>query len=123
MHLARTRNRRSTEIEESQGALFQSPQTIEQKPDAWFCIKSGLAFMPNSYLQSAGYTIPDDISIICLTKQNSHAWRSHRLTNVATNLEFMGQLAIRTLIHHINHPDETDHPSTDCTRVGIFGGR
>ena len=29
-----------------------------------------------------------------------------QLTNIATDLQFMGQLAIRTLVHRIAHPQE-----------------
>ncbi|MGX7700997.1 MULTISPECIES: substrate-binding domain-containing protein [Enterococcus] len=62
--------------------------------------------MLNSYLQSAGYTISDDISIIFFDETEFTRMVIPRLTNVANNLEFMSQLAIRTLLHRINHPDE-----------------
>lgn len=110
-----------TEIEESQGALFSRLKSIEQMPDAWFCVNSGLAFMLNSYLQSAGYTIPDDISIICFDETEFTRMAIPRLTNVATNLEFMGQLAIRTLLHRINHPDEPIIHQQIVPELNIWG--
>ncbi|MGM0125678.1 LacI family transcriptional regulator [Enterococcus sp. AZ194] len=95
-----------TEIEESQGALFSRLKNVKEMPDAWFCANSGLAFMLNSYLQSAGYIIPDDISIICFDETEFTRMAVPQLTNVATNLDFMGQLAVRTLVHRITHPNE-----------------
>ena len=95
-----------TEIEESQGALFNSLKNIKQMPDAWFCVNSGLAFMLNSYLQSSGYTIPKDISVICFDETEFTRMAIPQLTNIATDLQFMGQLAIRTLVHRIAHPQE-----------------
>ena len=95
-----------TEIEESQGALFSSLKNINQMPDAWFCVNSGLAFMLNSYLQSSGYTIPEDISVICFDETEFTRMAIPQLTNIATDLQFMGQLAVRTLVHRIAHPQE-----------------
>jgi LacI family transcriptional regulator len=95
-----------TEIEESQGALFNILKTIQEMPDAWFCVNSGLAFMLNSYLQSSGYTIPKDISIICFDETEFTRMAIPQLTNVATDLQFMGQLAVRTLIHRIKYQHE-----------------
>lgn len=95
-----------TEIEESQGALFSQLKNIETMPEAWFCVNSGLAFMLNNYLQSSGYLIPNDISIICFDETEFTRMSVPQLTNVATDLQFMGKLAIRTLLHRISHPNE-----------------
>ena len=90
-------------------------------PDAWFCVNSGLSFYAQQLSQSAGYTIPDDISIICFDETEFTRMAIPRLTNVATNLEFMGQLAIRTLITPHQSPRRTNHPSADRTGVEYLG--
>lgn len=93
-----------TQIEETQGALFNKLKNIEQMPDAWFCVNSGLAFMLNSYLQSAGYTIPEDISIICYDDTEFTRVAVPPITNVATDLQFMGKLSVQTLLARILEP-------------------
>ncbi|MEG3031630.1 MAG: LacI family DNA-binding transcriptional regulator [Enterococcus sp.] len=93
-----------TQIEETQGALFNKLKSIETMPDAWFCVNSGLAFMLNSYLQSAGYTIPEDISIICYDDTEFTRMAVPPITNVATDLHFMGQLAVNSLMKRITNP-------------------
>lgn len=93
-----------TEIEESQGSLFNRLKEVKKMPDAWFCVNSGLAFMLTSYLQSNGYTIPEDISIICYDETEFTRMAQPPITNVATNLDYMGQLAVRRLIERIADP-------------------
>lgn len=95
-----------TQIEESQGALFERLKKIEQMPEAWFCVNSGLAFMLNSYLQSAGFIIPDDISILCFDETEFTRMAVPQITNIATNLDYMGKLAVKTLLNRINAPEE-----------------
>lgn len=95
-----------TQIEETQGDLFNKLKQVKQMPDAWFCVNSGLAFMLNSYLQAAGYTIPDDISIICFDDTEFTRMSVPTITNVATDLDFMGKYAVDTLLHRIKHPKE-----------------
>ncbi|OTN75478.1 hypothetical protein A5886_000548 [Enterococcus sp. 8G7_MSG3316] len=90
-----------TEIEESQGALFNKLKQIPEMPEAWFCVNSGLAFMVNSFLQSAGYTIPEDISLLCFDDTEFTRTAISPITNVATDLHYMGSLAVRTLIKRI----------------------
>lgn len=86
-----------TEIEESQGALYTRLKLVKHMPDAWFCVNSGLAFMLTSYLQANGYTIPQDISIICYDDTEFTRMAQPAITNVSTNLRYMGELAIETL--------------------------
>lgn len=96
-----------TAIEETQGALFNRLKKIDSMPDAWFCVNSGLAFMLNTYLQSNGYTIPKDISIICFDNTEFTRLAQPTITNVATDLEYMGKTSVSTLInriHSANHP-------------------
>ena len=52
-------------------------------------VNSGLAFMLNSYLQSSGYTIPKDISVICFDETEFTRMAIPQLTNIATDLQFI----------------------------------
>ncbi|KPG70626.1 substrate-binding domain-containing protein [Enterococcus sp. RIT-PI-f] len=90
-----------TEIEESQGALFHILKQLDTMPEAWFCVNSGLAFMVNTFLQTAGYTIPNDISILCFDDTEFTRTAIPQITNVATDLHHMGKLTVRTLIKRI----------------------
>ncbi|MHC5227051.1 LacI family DNA-binding transcriptional regulator [Enterococcus sp. LJL99] len=90
-----------TAIEESQGALFERLKQVKEMPDAWFCVNSGLAFMLNTYLQSNGYIIPDDCSIICFDDTEFTRMAQPAITNVATDLNYMGELAMETLVERI----------------------
>lgn len=90
-----------TEIEESQGALFNILKQIPVMPKAWFCVNSGLAFMVNSFLQSAGYTIPEDISILCFDDTEFTRSAVPQITNISTDLNYMGKLTVKTLIKRI----------------------
>lgn len=92
-----------TEIEESQGALFTKLNQLKTQPDAWFCANSGLAFMLNSYLQSKGLVIPKDIAIICFDNTEFTRMSQPKITNVATDLTFMGELAVETLQERMNN--------------------
>ncbi|MGY3748793.1 LacI family DNA-binding transcriptional regulator [Vagococcus acidifermentans] len=103
-HITRDKNIEITEIEESQGALFNSLKNVQSMPEAWFCVNSGLAFMLNSYLQSEGYIIPDDISIICFDDTEFTRMAQPTLSNVATDLSYMGELAVSTMIDRIKFP-------------------
>lgn len=94
-----------TTIEESQGALFSSLKKIKEMPEAWFCVNSGLAFMLNNYLQSSGYTIPDDVSIICFDETEFTKMSVPQITNVSTDLVCMGQMAVRSLIYRMENRD------------------
>ncbi|MFU0789717.1 substrate-binding domain-containing protein [Virgibacillus proomii] len=95
-----------TEIEESQGALFTKLNQIDDMPEAWFCVNSGLAFMLNSFLQSREFNIPEDIGIICFDDTEFTRMAQPKITNVATNLEFMGALSISTLLERIEKPNQ-----------------
>lgn len=106
MDLVEDKSIEITSIEESQGALYTKLKEIETMPDAWFCANSGLAFMLNSYLQSIGYMIPDDINIICYDDTEFTRMASPPITNVSTNLFYMGEVTVRTLIKRIKTNDD-----------------
>ncbi|MDR0299094.1 MAG: substrate-binding domain-containing protein [Streptococcaceae bacterium] len=94
-----------TKIKENQGELFNRLKGIETIPEAWFCVNSGLAFMLNYYLQSLGYVIPRDISIICFDETEFNHMAIPSITNVSTDLKYMAQLGVTTLLNRLENPD------------------
>lgn len=100
--LTREKNVEIISIEESQGALFKRLNDIQEMPDAWFCVNSGLAFMLNYYLQSSGYIIPNDISVICFDDTEFTRTANPTITNIATDLKYMGKLAVQILMKRID---------------------
>lgn len=92
------------QIKEEQGALFEKLDEIQDMPEAWFCVNSGLAFMLNSYLQAKGYTIPQDIAIICFDDTEFTRTAIPRITNISTDLQYMGALTVETLQKRIQQP-------------------
>lgn len=94
-----------THIKEEQGALFETLKNVQEMPDAWFCVNSGLAFMLNSYLQARGYKIPDDVSVVCFDDTEFTRTATPRITNVATNTFFMGELSVKTMLERLNNPN------------------
>ena len=61
--------------------------------------------MLNSYLQSRGLNIPHDIGTICFDDTEFTRMAHPMITNVATDLKYMGELALDTLIKRINYPE------------------
>lgn len=104
-NLSSNPNIQITSIEETQGALFNSLKEVEIMPDAWFCVNSGLAFMLNSYLQSNGYTIPDDVSVICFDDTEFTRLAQPTITNIATDLKYMAKVSVETLMDRIDNPE------------------
>lgn len=95
-----------TEIHENQAELFPKLKEISKMPDAWFCVNSGLAYLLNIFLQSEGYNIPEDVSIISFDNTNFTQMSIPKLTNISTNFEYMGKLAVITLLSRLKNPDK-----------------
>ncbi|XUB35514.1 hypothetical protein IGI41_000499 [Enterococcus sp. DIV0876] len=57
--------------------------------------------MVNSFLQAAGYTIPEDISILCFDDTEFTRSAVPQITNISTDLNYMGKLTVKTLIKRI----------------------
>lgn len=93
-----------TEIEENQAVLFSKLKQIKTMPDAWFCVNSGLAYILNYYLQSEGYKVPEDIGIICFDNTEFTQMSNPKITNISTNLEFMGKQAVSSMLERLSHP-------------------
>lgn len=94
-----------TEIEENQAILFSKLKKIKTMPDAWFCVNSGLAYILNYYLQSEGYNVPKDVNIICFDNTEFTQISNPKLTNVSTNLEFMGKQAALSMLERLKNPN------------------
>ncbi|MCL2112586.1 MAG: LacI family DNA-binding transcriptional regulator [Streptococcaceae bacterium] len=94
-----------TKIKENQAELFSKLKEIKQMPDAWFCVNSGLAYILNYYLQSDKYQIPEDISIICFDNTEFTQMSNPKITNISTDLSYMGKQAVITMSERLAVPD------------------
>ncbi|AIS62114.1 substrate-binding domain-containing protein [Listeria ivanovii] len=95
-----------TQIKEEQTSLYKTLDALDELPTAWFCVNSGLGFILNTYLQSKGYTIPNDISIICFDNTEFTVLSKPPLTTMCTNLSFMGEKAVELMYNRIRKPDD-----------------
>ncbi len=76
-------------IKEDQTLLFDRLNQISQMPDAWFCVNSGLAFILNSFLRSNGFSIPQDIALLCFDDTEFTRMAQPQISCIATDLEYM----------------------------------
>ncbi|HAB7768688.1 TPA_asm: LacI family transcriptional regulator, partial [Listeria monocytogenes] len=95
-----------TRIKEEQTTLYRTLDELDELPTAWFCVNSGLGFILNTYLQSKGYNIPKDLSIICFDNTEFTVLSNPQLTTMCTNLSFMGEKAVELMYNRIRKPDE-----------------
>ncbi|WP_271004068.1 substrate-binding domain-containing protein [Listeria seeligeri] len=95
-----------TRIKEEQTSLYKTLDALDELPTAWFCVNSGLGFILNTYLQSKGYNIPRDLSIICFDNTEFTVLSKPPLTTMCTNLSFMGEKAVELMYNRIRKPDE-----------------
>ncbi|WP_088816409.1 MULTISPECIES: substrate-binding domain-containing protein [Listeria] len=94
-----------TRIKEEQTALYKTLDQLDEFPTAWFCVNSGLGFILNTYLQSKGYTIPQDFSIICFDNTEFTVLSNPKLTTMCTNLSAMGEKAVDLMNWRIRHSE------------------
>ncbi|KMT58315.1 LacI family transcriptional regulator [Listeria fleischmannii 1991] len=94
-----------TRIKEEQTALYKILDQLDELPTAWFCVNSGLGFILNTYLQSKGYTIPKDFSIICFDNTEFTVLSNPQLTTMCTNLKAMGEKAVSLMNWRIRHSE------------------
>lgn len=92
-------------IQEEQTSLFSHLDTIEKMPEAWFCVNSGLAFILSTYLLSKGYQIPQDVSILCFDNTEFTKMAQPPLTNISTDLVYVGEVSAQQLLHRLAFPD------------------
>ncbi|EDP7783639.1 LacI family DNA-binding transcriptional regulator [Listeria monocytogenes] len=95
-----------TRIKEEQTTLYRTLDELDELPTAWFCVNSGLGFILNTYLQSKGYNIPKDLSIICFDNTEFTVLSNPQLTTMCTILSFMGEKAVELMYNRIRKPDE-----------------
>lgn len=93
-------------IQEDQSKLYTRLDALEEMPTAWFCVNSGLAFILNSYLQTKGYSVPNDVSILCFDDTEFTRLSQPQISCIATDLEFMGKKSVLLMEHRILNPNE-----------------
>nr|WP_244266214.1 substrate-binding domain-containing protein [Listeria rocourtiae] len=93
-----------TSIKEEQAALFQALEGLKELPSAWFCVNSGLGFILNSYFQSKGFAIPEQVSIVCFDNTEFAILAQPPLTTMCTDLRFMGRKAVETMEWRLRNP-------------------
>jgi LacI family transcriptional regulator len=93
-------------IKENQHTLYNKLETITDMPSAWFCVNSGIAFILNSFLHSKGYSVPEDISIICFDDTEFSRMANPPITCLSTDLSTLAAEAFELLKRRINHPDK-----------------
>lgn len=95
------------DVEEEQKALFQRISQLDRLPDSWFCVNSGLAFILNTYLHSKGYSVPDDVSIVCFDDTEFSRQASPPITCVGTDLKLLARLSYETMENRLSSPDDS----------------
>lgn len=94
-----------SDSKESQRNLYSRLDSLDDMPSAWFCVNSGLAFILNSYLHSKGYSVPEDVSILCFDDTEFTRLSQPQLTCISTDLGYMGKSAVDLMAYRISHPD------------------
>lgn len=96
-----------SDVEEEQKALFNRLSQLENLPDSWFCVNSGLAFIVNTYYHSKGYSVPEDVSIVCFDDTEFSRQSSPPITCVGTDLKLMAKASYETMQSRINSPNDS----------------
>lgn len=94
-----------SDIKEDQSNLYSKLDSIHDMPTAWFCVNSGIGFILNSYFQSKGVRVPDDISILCFDNTEFTRLSNPKLSCIATDLDYMGKVSIDLMLKRINNPN------------------
>jgi DNA-binding LacI/PurR family transcriptional regulator len=74
-------------------------------PSALFCVNDIIAYGCIKALSDAGYTIPDDISIIGFDDLPSNEYMNPPLTSIKVSKHAIGSRALQLLAMRIKHPD------------------
>lgn len=96
-----------SDVQEEQKALFERISNLEKMPDSWFCVNSGLAFILNTYLHSKGYSVPEDVSIVCFDDTEFSRQSSPPITCVGTDLKLMAKLSYNRMQYRLSNPEES----------------
>lgn len=91
-------------LQENQSSLFEALGTINNPPEAWFCVNNGYALSLINFYQSFGKKIPQDIKVISFDDTDLSRLTQPRMTVMATNLKEMGIAAYELLQYRMTHP-------------------
>lgn len=97
----------------SHDAMMAFAQHLENSPEkitALVCASDEVALAFQSYLQSRGKKLPQDLSIIGYDGISLGARFYPALTTIAPDYDKMAEVAVKRLIHHMSHK-EGDAPS------------
>lgn len=86
--------------------LFNSVESISQimasksiMPTAWFCANDRIAYSVISYLNSKGFSVPDDISIIGFDDIELSSLYSPKITTISVNRDEIAKNAVDLLVY------------------------
>ena len=96
-----------SDVEEEQKALFDRISNLEKLPESWFCVNSGLAFILNTYLHSKGYSVPEDMSIVCFDDTEFSRQSSPPITCVGTDLELIAEHSYNSMKRRMTSPNDS----------------
>lgn len=77
---------------------------IKTLPQAFICSNDNAAIALSRALQTMGYSIPDDISLIGFDNIDMCEKVSPKLTTINVNKEVMGKRAVQRIMYIIDHP-------------------
>ncbi len=86
--------------------------SMDQQPDAVFCVCDAVAFGAMSVIKEKGLNVPEDISVAGFTNEPMAALVSPSLTTVAQPIEDIGGKSVEILLEYINNfhsPHNTHH--------------
>ena len=78
---------------------------IDQLPEVFFCSSDHYAVVLQNVLQSRGYRIPEDISIIGFDNLSEGQYQNPPVTTVDCHSYYLGELAARRLLRRMNEPE------------------
>ncbi|WP_200965904.1 LacI family DNA-binding transcriptional regulator [Insulibacter thermoxylanivorax] len=96
--------------------VHQDQQTIEELltslddiPEAWFCLSDGYSYYVCSTLKKMGYHIPDDISIFGFDNNVFSQISDPKITTMEIDLSAYANKAFSQLMWRVQHPDEVHY--------------
>ncbi len=92
-----------------QGGYLAMRKLLPCKPEAVFVASDTMAIGAMQAVKDAGLLIPEDIAITGFDDMPFAASSSPALTTIRQPIQFMGSMAVRTLIDMIDHPSASHH--------------
>lgn len=96
-----------SDVQEEQKALFDKISSLKKMPNSWLCVNSGLAFILNTFLHSKGYSVPEDISIVCFDDTEFSRQSSPAITCVGTDLKIMARHSYKSMQYRLANPQDS----------------